>query len=85
MRRAPRRDDDRIDVLRRNELFAGRVDARARQPRGDFPRPGRIRVAERDHARSNKGFGQPSNVLLPDLSNSDDADVQCHELASLDH
>jgi hypothetical protein len=65
VRRAPRRDDDCVDILRRDELFSRRVNVRAPQPRGDFPRPGRIRVAEGDQARSNKDFGQPSNVLLP--------------------
>ena len=75
VRISPRCDDDRINLLRRDELFAGRISFGPRNPRRNLIRPGGVGVAHRHDANASKRFGQPANVLLPDLPNSDDADV----------
>ena len=79
VRVAPRCDDDRIDLLRRDKLFASGISLSLRNPGRNLIRPSRVGVADRDNPGACKRLGQPANVLLPNLSSSDDPDVQCHE------
>jgi hypothetical protein len=78
VRLSPRCDDDRINLFRRDELFAHGISLCPGNPRRNLLRSDGVGVADCDDLRPDHRLGQPTNVLLPNSPNSDDADVQCH-------
>ncbi len=75
VRISPRRDDDRVNIVGRDEFFAGRISLRSGNFRRDLLGPCGVGVAHCDNSGACKRLGQPANMLLPDLARSDDADV----------
>src|SRR5271165_4379675 len=78
--RAPGGDDDGVDLLGDNQVFARRVTLRSGQSRSYLLRLARVDVADRNHARSGEHGRQPTNVVPADHPDADDANVYCHEL-----
>jgi hypothetical protein len=78
VRGTPRGDDDRVDLGVRDELLPGLQGLGGGQARRHGLGPFHVHIGHRGDPRAGEHVGQAADVVLPDHSDADDADVECH-------